>query len=95
MPLFVYAHSIGASLVASLLIRNPYLNIAGVIFGAGLFKIHKSRKIGWRKRLFLNYFAEQFDELILNALINPTALTSNNFEIKKLFDDRLCSPIIG
>lgn len=61
LPLFVFGHSAGAALIASLLIRNPYLNISGVIFSSALFQFHKSRKFPLKKRLFLKLFANDLE----------------------------------
>lgn len=33
--------------------------------------------------------------MVLHSLMNPTALTMNNYEIKKLFDDKLCTHLVG
>ena len=32
---------------------------------------------------------------MLNALVSPTALTKNNVEVKKMFDDRLLIPFLS
>jgi alpha-beta hydrolase superfamily lysophospholipase len=61
LPLFVYGHSMGAGLVASLLIRNPYLNISGVIFSSAMFQFHKDRKFSWKKKLFLRLLGDEFE----------------------------------
>jgi alpha-beta hydrolase superfamily lysophospholipase len=54
----------GGGLIASLLIRNPYLNISGVIFSAPMFQFHKHRKFGWKKKFFLKYLADDFEVTI-------------------------------
>jgi acylglycerol lipase len=61
LPLFIFAHCMGAGLVASLLIRNPYLNISGVVFSSAMFNFSKDRKFSWKKRMFLKYLGDDFE----------------------------------
>jgi alpha-beta hydrolase superfamily lysophospholipase len=77
LPLFVFGHSAGAALVASLLIRNPYLNISGVIFSSALFQFHKSRKIPLKKKIFLKLMANDLE-------VRP----SNFFKTKGIHSER-------
>lgn len=58
LPLFLYGHSMGAALVASLLIRNPYIHISGVILTSGLFGFPKERNIPWVKRTLIKLAGE-------------------------------------
>lgn len=37
LPLFIHCHSMGGLAVASFLVNNPHLNIAGVLFSAPFF----------------------------------------------------------
>lgn len=53
LPLFIYAHSMGCAITSSLLIRNPHLNIAGVIFTSGLFGFPKGRDMNLPKKFFI------------------------------------------
>jgi len=53
LPLFLYGHSMGAALVTSLLIRNPFIHISGVILTSGLFGFPKERNMPWVKRCFI------------------------------------------
>lgn len=55
LPLFVFAHSVGAALIASLLARNPYLNISGVILASGFFGFTKERNISWYKKYLIKF----------------------------------------
>ncbi len=61
MPLFVYAHGMGAGLVASLLIRNPYLNISGVVFTSGMFGLSKERRVSWSKKWFVKLLGDHLE----------------------------------
>jgi alpha-beta hydrolase superfamily lysophospholipase len=95
LPLFLYAHSMGASILASLLIRNPYLHITGVIFTSGLFAFPKERPMPWIKKAFVKILGTHVEELMINASLNTTSLTQNNDNIIKIFQDRLMMPLVG
>lgn len=58
LPLFIYCHSMGCALTASLLIRNPYLNIAGVVFTSGMFGFPKERNMNWGRRMAVKLMSE-------------------------------------
>jgi len=95
LPLFIYCHSMGCGLTASLLMRNPYLSISGVIFTSGLFGFPIAKDMNWGRRNAVKFMSQHLGEVVLNIGINPTALSRNNFNVRKLFDDRLCIPIVG
>ena len=61
LPLFIYGHSMGGGLIASLLMRNPYLNIAGVVFSSALFGLPKERKIPWIKVFIVKLLADDLE----------------------------------
>lgn len=61
LPLFLYGHSLGASLIASLLIRNKWLNISGVILTSAMFEFAQERKINHLKRFFIRLFGGYFE----------------------------------
>ena len=48
----------GCALTASLLIRNPYLNIAGVVFTSGMFGFPKERNMNWGRRMAVKLMSE-------------------------------------
>lgn len=89
LPLFIYGHGMGAGLVASLLIKNPYLNIAGVILTSGMFGLAKERRIPWLKKWFVKLLGDHLEEVDINPLMTPTGFTHNNFDVKKFLDDKL------
>ena len=47
LPLFVFGHSMGGGLVSTLMIRNPGLNIAGVICSSALLGYPNNRHFPW------------------------------------------------
>jgi len=95
LPLFLYGHSMGAALIASLLIRNSYLRISGVILTSGLFGFPKERNMPWIKRQAIKLVGGHLEEFMVNACINTTALTHNNHNIQNFLEDKLTSSLIG
>jgi len=89
LPLFIYGHGMGAGLVASLLIKNPYLNISGVILTSGMFGLAKERRINWLKKWFVKLLGDHLEEVDINTMMTPTGLTHNNYDVKKFLDDKL------
>jgi len=51
----------GAGLVASLLIKNPYLNISGVILTSGMFGLAKERRVNWLKKWFVKLLGDHLE----------------------------------
>lgn len=51
----------GAGLIASLLIKNPYLNIAGVILTSGMFGLSKERAVNPLKRWFVKLLGDHLE----------------------------------
>ena len=66
LPLFLYGHSMGAALITSLLIKNPYIHICGVILTSGLFGFPKERNMPWAKRSFIKLAGELLEVRFLN-----------------------------
>ena len=55
LPLFIFSHSMGAALVATLLMRNPGLNISGVVMGSPLIDLTPRPHLGLKKWLIGNF----------------------------------------
>jgi len=55
----------GSAVTASFLIRNPYLNIAGVIFTSGLFGFPKDRDMNWGRRFAIKLLADHLGVIFL------------------------------
>ncbi len=85
----------GGLLALSLAMRNPEINLSGVISTSALIGFPKDRKINWFKAYILKKIAPKLEDVVINSKIHPTALTKNNFFIKKMFGDRLMLPFLG
>ena len=68
LPLFIYGHSMGGGLVASLMIKNPDLNIAGVICSSALFGAPNDRSFPWIFRKCLEYSGPMLDVKIIKFI---------------------------
>ncbi|EGR30944.1 hypothetical protein IMG5_120760, partial [Ichthyophthirius multifiliis] len=95
LPLYLYGHSLGGQLVITLVMRNPLLNIAGVIITSALIGFPKDRKINFLKTFLLKSLGKKLEDIVVNSMIHPTALTKNDEYIKKCFGDRLMIPFLG
>ena len=51
----------GAGLVASLLIKNSYLNVSGVILTSGMFGLAKERKVMFLKKWYVQTFGDYLE----------------------------------
>ncbi|KAL4488335.1 hypothetical protein ABPG72_019185 [Tetrahymena utriculariae] len=95
LPLYLYGHSMGGLLVITLAMRNPVLNIAGVITTSALIGFPKDRKMNFFKAYLVKALGKKLEDIVINSMIHPTALTKNNEYIKKCFGDRLMIPFLG
>lgn len=85
----------GGLLVITLAMRNPVLNIAGVISTSALIGFPKDRKMNFFKAWLVKALGKKLEDIVINSMIHPTALTKNNEYIKKCFGDRLMIPFLG
>ncbi|KRX08668.1 hypothetical protein PPERSA_07480 [Pseudocohnilembus persalinus] len=92
---FLYGHSLGGLVVLTLAMRNPDLNIAGIITTSALLGFPKDRKMSMFKGYFVKMVGKKLEDIVVNSMIHPTALTKNNLYIRKCFGDRLMAPFIG
>lgn len=63
LPLFLYGHSLGASLIASFLMRNKWLNVSGVILTAAMLGFAQETKIDALKKFFIRVLGGYFEVL--------------------------------
>lgn len=105
----------GGLLLITLLMRNPFLKIAGnrydyqnigILTTSPMLNLPLDRKIKGIKFLLVKFFgkyleviyiqrSKPYKDLVINTKMNPTALTKNNYHIKRCFGDRLMMPFLG
>ena len=61
LPLFLYGHSIGASLISSFLMRNKWIQITGVVLTSAMFGFGHETKINWVKKSLIRVFGGYFE----------------------------------
>mmetsp|Transcript_19620 Transcript_19620/g.1758 ORF Transcript_19620/g.1758 Transcript_19620/m.1758 type:complete len:119 (-) Transcript_19620:353-709(-) len=75
--------------------RNPELNLAGIISTSALIGFPKDRKMSFLKKTIVKGLGKKLEDIVVNSMIHPTALTKNNLYIRKCFGDRLMIPFLG
>jgi alpha-beta hydrolase superfamily lysophospholipase len=85
LPLYIYAHSLGALVTFKLLVERPTINVSGVIITSPLFGFPKDRNLPWHKIFMVKMIGKDLEDIIINSMVNPTALTKNNKFIQTIF----------
>ena len=95
LPLFMYSHSMGGMVTMRLLLERPELRVSGCILTSPFLGLPADRHFPWAKLYFVKQFGDDLEDLILNSMINPTALTKNNKYLHNIFEDRLMLPFLS
>eukprot|EP01017_Pseudomicrothorax_dubius_P034094 TRINITY_DN4631_c0_g2_i2.p1 TRINITY_DN4631_c0_g2~~TRINITY_DN4631_c0_g2_i2.p1 ORF type:complete len:365 (-),score=62.08 TRINITY_DN4631_c0_g2_i2:66-1160(-) len=95
LPLYLLGHGFGASLILSLCSMNPELELAGVVLLSPLLRAPRDRSINFWKIEALRFLGDECDDIIINLMKNATGLTRDNYEVKKILDDKLSNSFIG
>lgn len=95
LPLFMYAHSMGALVTIKLLIQRPEIKVSGCFITSPFLGLPADRHFPKSKLLFVQQLGDDLEDLIINAMINPTALTKNNKYMHNIFEDRLMIPFLS
>ena len=95
LPLYMYAHSMGAMITLKLLLSNPTLKVSGVVLTGPFLNLPSDRHFPKAKLFFAKKLGDDLEDLILNGMINPTALTKNNKYLHNIFEDRLMLPFLS
>ena len=69
--------------------------MSGVILTSPLFGFPRDRKLPWIKVFMLKQLGGGMEDIIINSMVNPTALTKNNKFIQTVFEDRLMIPFLS
>lgn len=91
----MYGHSLGGLVVLTLAMRNPDINFAGIISTSALLGFPKDRKMSVTKKSIVKMLGKKLEDIVVNSMIHPTALTKNDLYIRKCFGDRLMIPFLG
>ena len=81
----MYAHSMGGLITTKLLITRPNLPVSGCILTSPFLGLPADRHFPKAKLYFVKLMGDDLEDLIINAMINPTALTKNNKYLHNIF----------
>jgi acylglycerol lipase len=95
LPLFIYAHSMGGMLTFKMLLARPQLKVSGCIITSPMLGLPADRHFPKAKLWFVKQMGDDLEDLIINGMINPTALTKNNKYLHNIFEDRLMLPFLS
>ena len=68
----------GGLVVLSFALLNKHIEIAGVIATSPLIGLPVDRNFTWFKLKVLMAVSKDLEDLVINSMVNPTALTKNN-----------------
>eukprot|EP01017_Pseudomicrothorax_dubius_P030013 TRINITY_DN3698_c0_g1_i1.p1 TRINITY_DN3698_c0_g1~~TRINITY_DN3698_c0_g1_i1.p1 ORF type:complete len:386 (-),score=48.37 TRINITY_DN3698_c0_g1_i1:185-1342(-) len=95
LPLFLFCHSLGCAISASLLSQNPNLNIRGVILSCPYFDFHNIEKpMPKIKRVMMMLLGQDLQDVMCNSNLNTSVLTKRPDFYRRVFEDRLMAPIL-
>jgi acylglycerol lipase len=93
LPTYIFGHSMGGGLVASLFINNQYLQVNGVILSAPLLGYPLNAPYNKLKLFLLNKLGADMSDFICHGSINPTDLCKDNKQIPRLINDKRILPL--
>lgn len=79
----------------SFTLLNPAIQVAGVIATSPLLGFPSDRKLDYFKLKFVTSAGKKLEDMVINSMVNPTALTKNNNQLRHSFGDRLMIPFCG
>lgn len=85
LPLFLYAHSMGGLVSIKLLLERYELRISGCIITSPFLGLPSDRHFPKAKLFVVQKLGDDLEDLIINAMVNPTALTKNNKKLHNIF----------
>ena len=85
LPIYLFCHGIGSTLLMSLLTDNTHLPINGLIVVTPVFSFPKDCN-SLRYKISSLLCRSLLGDLLVNNHVNPTGLTKNNWIVKKIID---------
>ncbi|CAD8171041.1 unnamed protein product [Paramecium octaurelia] len=93
VPLFIFCHALGASMVISFCLMNPSFQFQGLICSNAQLRV--PAKYGKFKMLTLKLMTKLCPDLQVNTYHNLSYASKNNHHIKKLATDHLMHPYMS
>eukprot|EP00357_Protocruzia_adherens_P007360 CAMPEP_0114975584 /NCGR_PEP_ID=MMETSP0216-20121206/2188_1 /TAXON_ID=223996 /ORGANISM="Protocruzia adherens, Strain Boccale" /LENGTH=278 /DNA_ID=CAMNT_0002336397 /DNA_START=30 /DNA_END=863 /DNA_ORIENTATION=+ len=95
LPLYLLAHSMGGLVIASFLVNNPNLSLAGVITTGALFTLQVGREVPPFKMFLIRMMKVYLPELVLNSMVNPSSLSKQEDVEQEALEDPRVVGMIG
>jgi acylglycerol lipase len=93
LPLFIYGHSMGGSIVTSFMMNNPKLKVAGIILSAPPLAMNEN--LNCFMKGFVWYGLGELKEFVMTAKINPFTVSRKPEFVRKMLTDKLIVPATG
>jgi acylglycerol lipase len=93
LPIYMFGHSMGGGLVASLFINNQYLQVNGIILSSPLLGLPLNVDYDSVKFFILSKAGNNMREFVMNGNINPTELCKDEREIMRIINDKKIIPM--
>ena len=84
LPLFLFGHSLGATVIVDYLTFNNKIRIAGVILTSPMLVVPIYWRFSIPHTLVFNIFGTLWDELVINTNFNSTNFAKNNFTCTRI-----------
>jgi alpha-beta hydrolase superfamily lysophospholipase len=94
LPCFLFGHSMGGLILATILVNNPLLNVSGAVISAPLFG-SDTLDANEGKEWLLSGMANAMKEGVFNSYVVPSSLSRDDFFIRNLIDDPKIIPFLG
>lgn len=95
IPLFMLGFSMGGMLLISFLMNNPQLNVTGAILVNPLIEVPEQSKLNGHKGAVVKIVGNEFKDIVINSMMNLSALTKDTYESMKIFKDHLIIPFMS
>lgn len=96
LPLFIFAHSMGGGVIATFLLRNPQLRLAGVVFSGPYVHIDPKRSgLDEKAQAFVKLSAPLLGSVVVSADIGPNLCVRKENGIEMLLYDNKIFPFVS
>jgi acylglycerol lipase len=93
LPIYIFGHSMGGGLVASLFINNQYLQVNGIILSAPLLGLPLNIEYDPIKLMLVNKLGNHLKDFLTIGNINPTELVKDEREIIRILNNKQIIPL--
>ena len=95
LPLFIYGHSMGGLTLATYLLNNTGLNIAGVVLSAPLLYFSDTKPVPESKKHMVKALAPHLEEFIVNPGMPIHMICNDKFVFKEFLHNKKTMPFMS